>query len=211
MEESSSSRWLLVPVKLLPKLRGGVDHPEISDASFPYLPYSFLTTLHSNYLSYLSLKTFDFNMHWKSVWHESGRESLLEKIRSCWWLFLPCWYKSFHNQPVSRAVCCHIPQSVHRWPVLPTSGVRFVQFGLIACSTVLAESTQEYVKERQACKQNARLKFCLWSVLLLALLLNLYWPEAPCSEVPPNKRLKIELLFTLCLHKRELCSIIKCT
>lgn len=78
---------------------------KFSDASFPYLPYGFLITLHFNSLSYPSLKTLDFNMHWKSIWHGTGRENLLEKIRSCWWLILPCWYKGFQKQPVSRAVC----------------------------------------------------------------------------------------------------------
>lgn len=55
--------------------------------------------------------------------------------------------KAFKTSLSAGLSACHIPQSVHRWPVLPTSGVRFVQLSLIACSTVLAESTQEHVKK----------------------------------------------------------------
>lgn len=105
---------------------------KFSDASFPYLPSNFLTTLHFNNLSYPTLKTLDFNMHWKSICHESGRENLLEKIRSCWWLICHVGIKAFKNSLSAGLSARHITQSVHRWPVLPISGVRLVQFGLIA-------------------------------------------------------------------------------
>lgn len=85
---------------------------KFSDASFPYLPSNFLTTLHFNNLSYPTLKTLDFNRHWKSICHESGRENLLEKIRSCWWLICHVGIKAFKNSLSAELSARHITQSV---------------------------------------------------------------------------------------------------
>lgn len=68
-------------------------------------------------------------MYWKSKWHKSGRENLMEKTRSYWYLILPCWYlgKAFKNSLSAGLSALHNIQTVCRWPVLAISSVRLIR------------------------------------------------------------------------------------